>query len=100
MRTNVPHAASTRERLSARTGARGVPGAGQNGRGARACCYLDNPAGTQVPLRIAQAVSHCFLETNANLGGYFKTSVDADEVVASARTGRWRVFLALPQSAK
>ena len=50
----------------------------------RARVYLDNPAGTQVPLRVAQAVSHCFLETNANLGGYFKTSVDADEVVASA----------------
>jgi len=47
--------------------------------------YLDNPAGTQVPLRVAQAISDCLLETNANLGGYFPSSTDADKLVEGAR---------------
>lgn len=46
--------------------------------------YLDNPAGTQVPQRVADAVSHCLLKTNANLGGYFTTSIAADEVALEA----------------
>ncbi len=46
--------------------------------------YLDNPAGTQVPRSVAEAVSRCLLETNANLGGFFRTSVAAEEVVAGA----------------
>ena len=46
--------------------------------------YLDNPAGTQVPQRVADAASRCLLETNANLGGYFTTSVAADEVAVRA----------------
>jgi selenocysteine lyase/cysteine desulfurase len=44
--------------------------------------YLDNPAGTQVPRAVADAVSHCLLESNANLGGFFTT----------VRTRRWRIF--------
>jgi cysteine desulfurase family protein (TIGR01976 family) len=47
--------------------------------------YLDNPAGTQVPRTVADAVSHCLLETNANLGGAFRTSVLAGEAVNNAR---------------
>jgi cysteine desulfurase family protein (TIGR01976 family) len=47
--------------------------------------YLDNPAGTQVPARVADAMSRCLLETNANVGGYFRTSDAADAVVAAAR---------------
>jgi cysteine desulfurase family protein (TIGR01976 family) len=47
--------------------------------------YFDNPAGTQVPSVVANAVSDCLLSTNANLGGYFATAVDADAVVLSAR---------------
>lgn len=46
--------------------------------------YLDNPAGTQVPFRVAQAASRCLLETNANLGGFFTTSLQAEAVVAGA----------------
>ena len=34
--------------------------------------YLDNPAGTQVPQAVADAVSRCLLTTNANLGGYLR----------------------------
>ena len=48
--------------------------------------YLDNPAGTQVPLSVAEAMSRCLIETNANGGGYFRTSRASDAVVAGART--------------
>lgn len=50
--------------------------------GGRARVYLDNPAGTQVPAAVAEAIRHCLLETNANLGGYFTTSVAAGAVMA------------------
>lgn len=46
--------------------------------------YLDNPAGTQVPRRVADAAARCLLETNANLGGFFTTSLAAEEVVTNA----------------
>ena len=48
--------------------------------------YLDNPAGTQVPRAVADAVSRCLLTTNANLGGFFETAVAAQQ----HRLG-WRV---------
>lgn len=47
--------------------------------------YLDNPAGTQVPIGVAEAMSDCLLRKNANLGGYFVTSEEAGQVVDSAR---------------
>ncbi len=47
--------------------------------------YLDNPAGTQVPQRVADAMSDCLLHKSANLGGYFASSKDADQVIAGAR---------------
>src|SRR6187431_17276 len=46
--------------------------------------YLDNPAGTQVPKAVADAVAKCLLETNANLGGFFPTTVAAQGVVDGA----------------
>lgn len=52
--------------------------------GGRPRIYVDNPAGTQVSERVAQAVSRCLLETNANLGGYFVTSIAAEEAVVAA----------------
>lgn len=48
--------------------------------------YFDNPAGTQVPASVADAMSRHLLETNANGGGFFRTSRAADEVIAAART--------------
>ncbi len=36
--------------------------------------YFDNPAGTQVPTRVAEAMTACLYQANANLGGYFRTS--------------------------
>ncbi len=47
--------------------------------------YLDNPAGTQVPQSVADAMSDCLLHKSANLGGYFASSKDADQVIAGAR---------------
>ncbi len=47
--------------------------------------YFDNPAGTQVPVSVAAAMSDCLLGRNANLGGYFASSKDADAVVEYAR---------------
>jgi cysteine desulfurase family protein (TIGR01976 family) len=46
--------------------------------------YLDNPAGTQVPQVVADALARCLLTTNANLGGYFETTVAAGRVVDEA----------------
>lgn len=46
--------------------------------------YLDNPAGTQVPQTVADAVSRCLLTTNANLGGFFETTVAAQDIVDEA----------------
>jgi selenocysteine lyase/cysteine desulfurase len=42
--------------------------------------YADNPAGTQVPQSVADAAARCLIESNANLGGYFRTSVAAGGV--------------------
>ncbi|MER8729174.1 cysteine desulfurase-like protein [Mesorhizobium sp. M1227] len=42
--------------------------------------YLDNPAGTQVPQAVGDAVSRCLLTTNANLGGFFDTTVAAQGI--------------------
>ena len=47
--------------------------------------YFDNPAGTQVPTMVVEAISDCLLARNANLGGYFATAKEADSVVQSAR---------------
>ncbi len=47
--------------------------------------YLDNPAGTQVPQSVADAMQHCLLSSNANLGGEFASSRHADDVVSNAR---------------
>ncbi len=47
--------------------------------------YLDNPAGTQVPQRVVDAMSHCMLDASANLGGYFRTSDLAGAIAADAQ---------------
>jgi cysteine desulfurase family protein (TIGR01976 family) len=47
--------------------------------------YFDNPAGTQVPRTVADAMSRCLLETNANAGGRFITSRAVDELIERAR---------------
>ena len=47
--------------------------------------YFDGPAGTQVPQSVADAMSRCLLEANANVGGKFATSNLADAIVQGAR---------------
>lgn len=46
--------------------------------------YFDNPAGTQVSKRVAEAMTACLYETNANLGGYFATSEQATKLAEAA----------------
>lgn len=48
--------------------------------------YLDNPAGTQVPLSVAERMSDCLIYGNANLGGFFRTSEIAGQFVDNARS--------------
>lgn len=50
----------------------------------RPAVYFDGPGGTQVPRRVADAVSRYLLHDNANHGGAFRTSRDSDAVVAAA----------------
>ena len=43
--------------------------------------YFDNPAGTQVPRQVIDRTVDCLTSMNANLGGYFKTTVEAGHLV-------------------
>jgi cysteine desulfurase family protein (TIGR01976 family) len=52
--------------------------AGANGAGAPV--FLDNPAGTQLPRRVVDAVSGAMIGASSNLGGYFRSSQRADEI--------------------
>jgi cysteine desulfurase family protein (TIGR01976 family) len=47
--------------------------------------YFDNPAGTQVSHFVVDKMSHCLLQANANIHGYFRTSVMVDQLIAEAR---------------
>jgi cysteine desulfurase family protein (TIGR01976 family) len=46
--------------------------------------FLDNPAGTQVPQAVIDRTVEVLVHKNANLGGYFRTTVDATAVVDEA----------------
>jgi cysteine desulfurase family protein (TIGR01976 family) len=46
--------------------------------------YFDNPAGTQVPQQVVDRTVECLVQKNANLGGYFKTTIDAGTLVDEA----------------
>lgn len=48
--------------------------------------FFDNPAGTQVPRAVIIAITKCLSETNANVGGYFKTSQEVTQLIEEART--------------
>lgn len=49
--------------------------------GSAARVYFDNPAGTQVPQQVIDRTVECLTTKNANLGGYFSTTVQAGELV-------------------
>lgn len=40
--------------------------------------YMDNPAGTQIPATVADAVARAMTKASSNLGGFFPDSVAAD----------------------
>ncbi|HUS52520.1 MAG TPA: cysteine desulfurase-like protein [Thermohalobaculum sp.] len=48
--------------------------------GAPAPVFLDNPAGTQLPRRVIDAVSAAMINSSSNLGGYFASSRNADGI--------------------
>lgn len=49
--------------------------------------FLDNPAGTQVPRSVMEAVTQYYMTMNANSGGPFATSQRNDEMVQKTRQG-------------
>src|SRR5207248_1133861 len=51
----------------------------------RPCIFLDNPAGTQVPRRVVDAMATYLLTSNANTGGAFLTSRRSDATIGAAR---------------
>ncbi|MGE3875802.1 MAG: cysteine desulfurase-like protein [Parvibaculaceae bacterium] len=52
--------------------------------GGRPRIYFDNPAGTQVPQRVIDRTLEAMVAKNANLGGYFATTLAAEELVSEA----------------
>ncbi len=57
--------------------------------------FLDNPAGTQVPQRVIDAVRDYYVHNNANSGGAFATSQRTDAMVESVRA-KMAAFLNAP----
>jgi cysteine desulfurase family protein (TIGR01976 family) len=47
--------------------------------------FLDGPGGTQVPLRVVDAISDYLRRDNANTGGAYSTSRNTDAMIAGAR---------------
>ncbi len=59
--------------------------------------FLDNPAGTQVPRSVMEAVTHYYMTMNANSGGAFATSRRNDAMVRQTRE-RMADFLNAPSA--
>ena len=59
--------------------------------------FFDNPAGTQAPRSVMDAVTEYYLTMNANSGGAFATSRRNDEMVAQTRA-RMADFLNAPSA--
>ena len=59
--------------------------------------FMDNPAGTQLPRRIVDAVSNALVEAGSNYGGFFETSRNAEAIYADvgARAPSLIVVIAL-----
>src|SRR5919198_3867514 len=47
--------------------------------------FFDGPGGTQVPLRVIEAISHYLHSNNANTNGAYATSRNTDQMIAGAR---------------
>lgn len=59
--------------------------------------FFDNPAGTQVPQRVIDAVTDYYITKNANSGGAFATSKANDSMVEGTRE-RLAAFLNAPRT--
>jgi cysteine desulfurase family protein (TIGR01976 family) len=59
--------------------------------------FFDNPAGTQVPQQVIEAVSNYYQNMNANSGGAFATSQHTDAMVQATRD-KLADFLNAPRS--
>ena len=46
--------------------------------------FMDNPAGTQLPRRVVEAVANALMEAASNYGGYFEGSRNAEAIYAAA----------------
>ena len=66
--------------------------------GGRDRIYFDNPAGTQVPQRVIDRTVDCLANRNANLGGYFTTTVEAGELVDLAHQACADFYNAAPRA--
>ena len=55
--------------------------------GDRPRVYMDNPAGTQLPRRVIDAVTNALVEAASNYGGFFANSRDAEAIYARAHDG-------------
>lgn len=53
--------------------------------GGRNRIYLDGAGGTQVPRVVIDAMLDYMVNTNANYGGYFKTSIETDRMLVDIR---------------
>lgn len=61
------------------------PALGTSNRDQRQPVFLDNPAGTQVPQSVIDAVSTYYRSMNANSGGHFRTSRQNDKMARQVR---------------
>ncbi|MEK6248101.1 MAG: cysteine desulfurase-like protein [Planctomycetales bacterium] len=52
--------------------------------GNQTAIFFDGPAGTQVPQRVIDVMTHYLSETNANHGGSFATSIESDCILAES----------------
>src|SRR3954452_14796873 len=52
---------------------------------ATGAAYFDGPGGSQVPQRVIDAMTSYLRDSNANLGGAFRTSRDSDDVMSRGR---------------
>ena len=59
--------------------------------------FFDNPAGTQVPQTVIDAISDYFIRMNANHGGAFPTSIQSDAMVYATRE-KLAAFLNAPSA--
>lgn len=58
----------------------------------RNATFFDNPGGTQVPQRVVNRMSNYLLQTNANHGGAFQTSLESDDILEQAHTAVAHLF--------